>query len=82
MSTDQNQIRDLLATYERSLNTSDADLAAFCYAAESVFLPTTLPTVTGPTWPTDTAGSSMQSAWTSRSPSTNSSSLPTRPPTP
>ena len=48
MSTDENQIRDLLATYERSLNTSDADLAASCYAADGVFMPTTLPTVTGP----------------------------------
>ncbi len=47
MSTNENQIRDLLATYERSLNTSDADLAASCYAADGVFMPTTLPTVTG-----------------------------------
>ena len=47
MSTSENKIRDLLATYERSLNTSDADLAASCYAADSIFMPTTLPTVTG-----------------------------------
>jgi len=47
MSTHENQIRDLLATYERSLNTSDADLAASCYAADGIFMPTTLPTVTG-----------------------------------
>lgn len=47
MSTSENQIRDLLATYERSLNTSDADLAASCYAADGIFMPTTLPTVTG-----------------------------------
>jgi hypothetical protein len=47
MSTSKSQIRDLLATYERSLNTSDADLAASCYAADGIFMPTTLPTVTG-----------------------------------
>lgn len=47
MSTSETQIRDLLATYERSLNTSDADLAASCYAADGIFMPTTLPTVTG-----------------------------------
>ena len=47
MSTSENQIRELLATYERSLNTSDADLAASCYAADGIFMPTTLPTVTG-----------------------------------
>jgi len=45
MSTHENQIRDLLATYERSLNTSDADLAASCYTSDGVFMPTTLPTV-------------------------------------
>jgi uncharacterized protein (TIGR02246 family) len=48
MSTSEDQIRDLLATYERSLNTSDADLAASCYAPNGIFMPTTLPTVTGP----------------------------------
>jgi uncharacterized protein (TIGR02246 family) len=47
MSASENQIRDLLATYERSLNTSDADLAASCYTADGIFMPTTLPTVTG-----------------------------------
>lgn len=47
MSTSESQIRDLLATYERALNTSDADLAASCYAADGSFMPTTLPTVTG-----------------------------------
>ena len=45
MTTDETQIQDLLATYERSLNTSDADLAASCYTADAVFMPTTLPTV-------------------------------------
>ena len=47
MTINENQIRDLLVTYERSLNTGDADLAASCYAADGVFMPTTLPTVTG-----------------------------------
>ena len=47
MDNNEDQIRELLATYERSLNTSDADLAASCYTADGVFMPTTLPTVTG-----------------------------------
>lgn len=47
MSTSENQIRDLLATYERSLNTGDADLAASCYTGDGVFMPATLPTVIG-----------------------------------
>lgn len=47
MNSNEDQIRDLLATYERSLNTSDADLAASSYAADGIFMPTTLPTVTG-----------------------------------
>lgn len=46
MDNNEDQIRELLATYEGSLNTSDADLAASCYAAEGIFMPTTLPTVT------------------------------------
>ncbi len=47
MTTSDTQIRDLLATYERSLNTSDADLAASCYTPDGIFMPTTSPTVTG-----------------------------------
>lgn len=47
MTNNENQIRDLLETYERSLNASDAELAAWCYTADGVFMPTTLPTVTG-----------------------------------
>ena len=47
MSNNEDQIRDLLETYERSLNTSDAELAASQYTADGVFMPTTLPTVTG-----------------------------------
>lgn len=46
--TDQQQIRDLLATYERALNSSDADLAALCFTGDGVFMPTTLPTASGP----------------------------------
>ena len=47
MNDSHDQIRELLDTYERSLNTSDADLAASCYTADGIFMPTTLPTVTG-----------------------------------
>jgi uncharacterized protein (TIGR02246 family) len=43
----EDEIRALLGTYERSLNDSDADLAAACYASDGVFMPTTLPTVSG-----------------------------------
>ena len=48
MATTEDQIRDLLATYFGSLNTSDAALAASCYTADGIFLPTTLPTAAGP----------------------------------
>lgn len=44
---DQASICKLLAIYEQSLNTSDADLAASCYTSDGVFMPTTLPTATG-----------------------------------
>ena len=44
---DHDQIRQLLDTYERSLNTGDAKLAASLYTADAVFMPTTLPTATG-----------------------------------
>ena len=47
MPSASEQIRALLATYERSLNTSDAALAASCYTPDGVFMPTTLPTATG-----------------------------------
>lgn len=47
MSDDSEAIHGLLATYERSLNTSNADLAASCYTADGIFLPTTLPTAAG-----------------------------------
>jgi uncharacterized protein (TIGR02246 family) len=47
MSNDSEAIHGLLATYERSLNTGNADLAASCYTADGIFMPTTLPTATG-----------------------------------
>ena len=47
MSTAPEQIRGLLAEYERALNTSDAALAAACYAPDGIFMPTTLPTASG-----------------------------------
>ncbi|MEO8330542.1 MAG: nuclear transport factor 2 family protein [Candidatus Nanopelagicales bacterium] len=46
-STANDQIRALLSTYETSLNTSDAGLAAACYSPDGVFMPTTLPTASG-----------------------------------
>ena len=48
MQTHEDQIKELLATYERSLNTGDAELAASCYRDDGVFMPTTLPTIIGP----------------------------------
>jgi ketosteroid isomerase-like protein len=45
--TPENDIRDLLTTYERSLNTSDAALATACFTSDGVFMPTTLPTAVG-----------------------------------
>lgn len=45
--TDQDQIRRLLDTYEQSLNTGDARLAAGLYTDDAVFMPTTLPTAAG-----------------------------------
>lgn len=47
MSNPADEIRALLATYERSLNTSDAALAAACYTPDGIFMPTTLPTAAG-----------------------------------
>ena len=44
---DQELIHELLETYQRSLNTSDAALAASLYTDDAVFMPTTLPTATG-----------------------------------
>jgi uncharacterized protein (TIGR02246 family) len=47
MTNHDDQIRSLLATYEQSLNTSDAALAASCYTLDGIFMPTTLPTAEG-----------------------------------
>lgn len=44
---DDAQIRQLLDTYQRSLNSSDATLAASLYTSDAVFMPTALPTATG-----------------------------------
>lgn len=42
-----NEIQALLGTYQQSLNDSDASLAASCYTTDGVFMPTTLPTISG-----------------------------------
>lgn len=47
MTNDVAQIRELLATYERSLKSSDAALATSCYTPDGVFMPTNLPTAEG-----------------------------------
>lgn len=49
MSTDTSkaQITELLATYEKALNTADAASAASLYAADGVFYPHNVPTATG-----------------------------------
>jgi uncharacterized protein (TIGR02246 family) len=41
----EDEIRALLRTYERSLNDSDADLAAACQTSDGVFMPTSLPAI-------------------------------------
>jgi uncharacterized protein (TIGR02246 family) len=43
----EDEISRLLRTYERSLNTSDAALAARCYTSDGVFMPATLPSARG-----------------------------------
>ncbi|MDH5290890.1 MAG: nuclear transport factor 2 family protein [Acidimicrobiia bacterium] len=47
MTDHEDQIRALLATYEQSLNTSNAGLAASCYTSDGIFMPSTLPTAKG-----------------------------------
>lgn len=44
----EEDIRELLATYERALNTDDTALAVSCYTQDGMFMPTTLPTAVGP----------------------------------
>lgn len=46
-STDLQAIHTLLSTYERSLNTADAELAASLYASDGAFMPLFLPTAKG-----------------------------------
>ncbi len=46
-TTDAQAIEALLSTYERSLNSADAELAASLYAPDGVFMPLFLPTATG-----------------------------------
>lgn len=46
--TAEDEIRALLATYEKALNASDTSLAVSVYAHDGTFMPTTLPTATGP----------------------------------
>ena len=43
----EDEITHLLKSYEKSLNTSDATLAASCYTSDGMFMPTTLPTAQG-----------------------------------
>ena len=47
MTSNEQQIRSLLATYEQSLNTSDAALAASRDTPDGIFVPTGLPTARG-----------------------------------
>jgi uncharacterized protein (TIGR02246 family) len=46
--TEADQIHELLAAYEKALNTSDAVAAAAVYAPDGQFFPHNQPTVTGP----------------------------------
>jgi len=45
--SDIDEIRELLASYEKSLNESNAELAVSCYAPQGTFIPTGLPTSAG-----------------------------------
>ena len=47
MATDSDQIRELLSTYQDSLNASDAETAASLYGSDGVFLPYQVPTSSG-----------------------------------
>lgn len=46
--TAEEEIRELLKTYERSLNGSDVALATSVFTDDGMFMPTTLPTAVGP----------------------------------
>lgn len=43
----EQEIRDLLTTYERAVNTSDAMLAAACYTRDGMLMPALSPTAAG-----------------------------------
>ncbi len=47
MTSDTDQIRELLSTYQDALNASDAETAASLYGSDGVFLPYQLPTSSG-----------------------------------
>ncbi len=46
-TTDEQAIRQVLDTYRKALNTSDADLAASVYATDGVFMPDHIKTSSG-----------------------------------
>ena len=46
--TAEQEIRELLTTYEGALNASDAELAASLYTADGVFMPHQFPSSIGP----------------------------------
>ena len=48
-SQDETQIRDLFTSYERTLNTSDADAAASLYHTKGTFMPMGFPSSKGAT---------------------------------
>jgi uncharacterized protein (TIGR02246 family) len=47
MTTDERQIRELLARYEQLLNASDPDRIAGLYAGDGIFMPQGFPTAAG-----------------------------------
>lgn len=47
MST-EDEIRNVLERYAQALNAGDAELAASCYTFDAMFMPSGLPTVSGP----------------------------------
>ncbi len=47
MTTETDQIRELVATYQDAHNASDAETAASLYGSDGVFLPYQLPTSSG-----------------------------------
>jgi uncharacterized protein (TIGR02246 family) len=45
--SDESEIRDVVATFERALNSGDSNLAASCYTEDGMFMPSMAPTVSG-----------------------------------